>query len=1089
MRTTRPARGNGSRRRRIVPLAAAAATCLLAFAPASALAAWTQQSPAAMPSARTGTAFTFGTSNVDVLFGGMSQGWSAQQIDAGSPLAAVSCASTTLCMATDQAGRIFYYNGTTWASQTSNTTNALNAVSCWGTDCTAVGAGGTIDTTVNSGTTWTATTAGSTTFNAVSCNGAKANGNVCVATGAVSGVQPVTYTDYNGGTGGGAGGTTWASETNAAGNNAAHGESCVTSSTNCLTVGANGATAFTTNGGVTWSAGSGGPSGAALNGAACWYDNGDAAIWCMGVASTGSAYGYISATNPTAWTASADVDGAIDLTAISCPDAITTTEICVAVDSTGHALSWSQTANAWSAPIDIDSSYDLTGVSCTSSSFCVAVDDHDHAVTFSPATTFDSDTWQYKASTDTWSPKAPSTNPTGRQGAALTYDHASNEDVLFGGVGSATWGSATSVDAANASSTPSVSCPTNSFCALVDANGYASTYNGSSWSASTDVNGASALRSVSCVSSAFCVAVGAGGNAFIYNGSWSGASNIDGANILTGVSCVTATFCVAVDNANDLFEYTGSWSGAISDGSSGFQAVSCASTTFCEAIDGSSDAWKYTGGSWAAGSWSETTSIDAKSEKINAISCPSSSFCMAVDNASASDGDALLYNGTGWTTWLVIDGTEALNGVSCMSSTFCVATDANGHVLTWDGLFWSAANDIDGARVVGGASCSSTAFCVVGDESGNALVYSPTYDGDTWQYQAGTDIWTAESPATKPTARSGAALAYDSASGTDVLFGGIGSGGYDGDTWQYTASTDTWTLQSPASAPSARAGASLGYDSDTGLFVLFGGQGANGYDGDTWLYNASTDVWTQQSPSTSPPARAYAGTAATPTELLIDGGASSSGDLSDLWAFYGGNWVQQSPASFPSPRDTPAMAYDSSDGAAVLFGGEYAYGGFAMASDTWLGTFTTLGVLTPATLAWSVTLNGSDQTSDQPAAVTVDDTAGAGWNVDVSATTLTSGANTLPALILNGSSGSAAATTAPTTSCAGGVGTCSAPAGNSITYPLTVPTGTPAPLYTSNSASGTDDVSLALDWWTTTPANVPTGTYTNTITIAVASGP
>ncbi len=404
-------------------------------------------------------------------------------------------------------------------------------------------------------------------------------------------------------------------------------------------------------------------------------------------------------------------------------------------------------------------------------------------------------------------------------------------------------------------------------------------------------------------------------------------------------------------------------------------------------------------------------------------------------------------------------------------------------------MFWSAANDVDGTHVVGGASCASTAFCAVGDESGNALVYSPTYDSDTWQYQAGTDVWTSESPSTKPTARSGAALAYDSASGTDVLFGGIGSGGYDGDTWQYTASTDTWTLQSPTTAPSARAGASLAYDSDTGLFVLFGGQGASGYDSDTWVYNASTDVWTQQSPATSPPARAYAGTAGTPTELLIDGGASSSGDLSDLWAYYGGNWVQQSPATFPSARDTPAMAYDSNDGAAVLFGGEYAYGGFAMAGDTWQGTFTTLGVVAPGSLSWSVTLNGFDQTSDQASPVTVDDTAGAGWNVDVSATTLTSGSHTLPAIVLNGSAGAASATTAPTATCAGGAGTCSAPAGNSATYPLALPAGTPAPLYTSNSGSGTDDVSLALDWWTSTPANAAAGTYTNTITIAVASGP
>ena len=66
------------------------------------------------------------------------------------------------------------------------------------------------------------------------------------------------------------------------------------------------------------------------------------------------------------------------------------------------------------------------------------------------------------------------------------------------------------------------------------------------------------------------------------------------------------------------------------------------------------------------------------------------------------------------------------------------------------------------------------------------------------------------------------------------------------------AASYTWTAQTPAASPSGRFGASMAYDSATGDVVLFGGQDSgSGYLNDTWTWNGTT--WNEQSPAASPP--------------------------------------------------------------------------------------------------------------------------------------------------------------------------------------------------------------------------------------------
>ena len=69
-------------------------------------------------------------------------------------------------------------------------------------------------------------------------------------------------------------------------------------------------------------------------------------------------------------------------------------------------------------------------------------------------------------------------------------------------------------------------------------------------------------------------------------------------------------------------------------------------------------------------------------------------------------------------------------------------------------------------------------------------------------------------------------MAYDAATGTVVLFGGMAAAAALGDTWTWDGTT--WTKQAPAASPPARYAASMAYDAATGNVVLFGGVNGRG---------------------------------------------------------------------------------------------------------------------------------------------------------------------------------------------------------------------------------------------------------------------
>ncbi len=275
------------------------------------------------------------------------------------------------------------------------------------------------------------------------------------------------------------------------------------------------------------------------------------------------------------------------------------------------------------------------------------------------------------------------------------------------------WGSPTAVDTSDLDM--KVSCSSSSFCAAVDLEGKALTYNGSTWSSPTsrDTNGFSAI---SCVSSSFCIAVDGHGKAETYNGtSWSSAATIDGSRNLTNISCTSSSFCVAVDTSGKVDMYNGSsWTATTADSGHTLESVSCASSSFCVAVDNAGKAIIYNGSGWSSAS-----SIDG-TDQLNSVSCTSSSFCVAVDDY----GKSLTYNGSGWSS-MTIDGTDSILSVSCTSSTLCRGVSGS-NAYTYNGSSWSSATDIDGTNVPTSISCSSSIFCMMVDFEGDANSYSST---------------------------------------------------------------------------------------------------------------------------------------------------------------------------------------------------------------------------------------------------------------------------------------------------------------------------------------------------------------------------
>jgi hypothetical protein len=197
---------------------------------------------------------------------------------------------------------------------------------------------------------------------------------------------------------------------------------------------------------------------------------------------------------------------------------------------------------------------------------------------------------------------------------------------------------------------------------------------------------------------------------------------------------------------------------------------------------------------------------------------------------------------------------------------------------------------------------------------------SPAFLNDTWEFD-GTN-WLYRQPATTiPPDSEGHGMAYDIHRQRTVKFGGLGGGtGYDTYEWDGF----DWQLARPPNSPFARIDMAMAYDAARRRVVLFGGitltvQVRN----DTWEWDGTN--WQQRTPAASPIARtgsAMAYDARRQRIVLFGGWNRVQPLLNDTWEWDGSSWLRMTPLRSPSARYSHTMCYDEQRSRIVLFGGD-----------------------------------------------------------------------------------------------------------------------------------------------------------------------
>lgn len=192
----------------------------------------------------------------------------------------------------------------------------------------------------------------------------------------------------------------------------------------------------------------------------------------------------------------------------------------------------------------------------------------------------------------------------------------------------------------------------------------------------------------------------------------------------------------------------------------------------------------------------------------------------------------------------------------------------------------------------------------------------------------------------RPSARMGAAMAFDAERGVVVLFGGRRDAQFFNDVWQWDGAS--WTEITPTDVegdgnPGPRALASFGYDPVLRELVLVGGglngtleSGGNNVN-DVWAFNGERflkiDNTVDDDHDDEPPPQRAAVAVTTSQGLAVVGCqklgffACSSGD--GPWLFNGTSFANGGTVEGPpTTKQRPALVFNRARGSVMMFGGE-----------------------------------------------------------------------------------------------------------------------------------------------------------------------
>ncbi|NJM53526.1 MAG: hypothetical protein HC846_09155 [Blastocatellia bacterium] len=199
---------------------------------------------------------------------------------------------------------------------------------------------------------------------------------------------------------------------------------------------------------------------------------------------------------------------------------------------------------------------------------------------------------------------------------------------------------------------------------------------------------------------------------------------------------------------------------------------------------------------------------------------------------------------------------------------------------------------------------------------------------DFWEFDGKT--WTKINVPT-PDGRAEASFTYDRQRQKAVLFGGyrIENGTMKplSDTWEWNGKS--WQKMAEG-IPTARSGAAIAYDKQRKKTVLFGGGIKSGGANETWEWDGKT--WREiKSAQTEPRYNSTMVYDESHGKIIRFGGWDGTKRVSETWEFDGKNWTKLNIES-PDARNHAVMVYDMKRQKIILFGG---HNGDFIFGDTW----------------------------------------------------------------------------------------------------------------------------------------------------------
>lgn len=201
---------------------------------------------------------------------------------------------------------------------------------------------------------------------------------------------------------------------------------------------------------------------------------------------------------------------------------------------------------------------------------------------------------------------------------------------------------------------------------------------------------------------------------------------------------------------------------------------------------------------------------------------------------------------------------------------------------------------------------------------GSATISQTTGPRDeTWTWDGRR--WEQLHPASKPSARAGHSMAWDSVRQRVVLFGGRLTGS---DTWEWDGIT--WAQRHPATVPATTDSYAMAFDAARGVVVMQGGRAGSRITDETWLWDGND--WALAQPTNSPGFQVQHGMTYDPVRQRVLLRTSLSSGMT--WSWNGQDWSQEPNLGSPRPSSRVSMAWHppSNGVLAQLAGGNGGFG-------------------------------------------------------------------------------------------------------------------------------------------------------------------